>query len=259
MRADGPQPAARVAHILRQVCGALAEAHGVGLIHRDVKPANIILSERGGMPDVAKVVDFGLVKSFETSGSPVDIELTSANLIVGTPLYISPEAVGGDVALDGRSDLYALGAVGYFLLTGRPCSGRRAWSRSTRTTFTPHRSRRRSATAIAFRKTSSGSFCAVWRSGRASATRTRGRCSMLLTNVRSARLGTAMSRFNGGRRSGRFGMWMRRNRRSRLPPSRRSRSMSFGESQAEPTGWWLAPFRSMSVANCSDAVQARCR
>ena len=73
---------------------------------------------RGGVPDVAKVVDFGLVKSFETAGSPVDIEVTSANVLVGTPLYMSPEAISGDAALDGRSDLYALGAVGYFLLTG---------------------------------------------------------------------------------------------------------------------------------------------
>src|SRR6185503_10879443 len=120
VKADGPQPPARVAHILRQVCGALAEAHGVGLIHRDVKPANIILSERGGMPDVAKVVDFGLVKSFEEASSRGDLEVTSANLIVGTPLYMAPEAIGSGVAIDGRSDLYALGAVGYFLLTGAP-------------------------------------------------------------------------------------------------------------------------------------------
>ena len=119
VRAYGPQPPARVAHILRQVCGALAEAHAVGLIHRDIKPANIILSERGGMPDVAKVVDFGLVKSFEPA-TRADIEVTSANLIIGTPLYTPPEAIGGDAALDGRSDLYALGAVGYFLLTGTP-------------------------------------------------------------------------------------------------------------------------------------------
>jgi eukaryotic-like serine/threonine-protein kinase len=120
VRTYGPQPPARVIHILRQVCGALAEAHEVGLIHRDVKPANIILSERGGMPDVAKVVDFGLVKSFDASGSPADAEVTSANLIVGTPLYAAPECIGGDVGLDARSDLYALGAVGYFLLTGAP-------------------------------------------------------------------------------------------------------------------------------------------
>jgi serine/threonine-protein kinase len=72
------------------------------------------------MPDVAKVVDFGLVKSSDTSGSLPNFEVTSANLIVGTPLYASPESVAGDTALDGRSDLYALGAVGYFLLTGAP-------------------------------------------------------------------------------------------------------------------------------------------
>ena len=117
---DGPQPPARVAHILRQICGALGEAHAVGLIHRDVKPANIILSERGGLPDVAKIVDFGLVKSFETVRSPADIEVTSVNLLVGTPLYMAPEAIGGNTAIDGRSDLYALGAVGFFLLTGSP-------------------------------------------------------------------------------------------------------------------------------------------
>jgi serine/threonine protein kinase len=115
----GRQAPARVAHILRQVCGALTEAHAVGLIHRDIKPANIILSERGGLPDVAKVVDFGLVKSFETAPN-ANLEVTSANLIVGTPLYMAPEAIGGNAALDGRCDLYALGAVGYFLLTGAP-------------------------------------------------------------------------------------------------------------------------------------------
>jgi eukaryotic-like serine/threonine-protein kinase len=118
VRTYGPQPPARVAHILRQVCGALAEAHAVGLIHRDIKPANILLSERGGMPDVAKVVDFGLVKSFDPGSR--DAEVTSVNLIVGTPLYMAPEAIGGNTPIDGRSDLYALGAVGYFLLTGAP-------------------------------------------------------------------------------------------------------------------------------------------
>ena len=120
VRADGPQPPGRVVHILRQVCGALAEAHKVGLIHRDIKPANIILSERGGLPDVAKVVDFGLVKSFAATGSPLEIDVTSTHVLVGTPLYMSPEAISGDATLDGRSDLYALGAVGYFLLTGTP-------------------------------------------------------------------------------------------------------------------------------------------
>jgi eukaryotic-like serine/threonine-protein kinase len=111
--ADGPQPPARVVHVLRQVLEALGEAHGVGLVHRDVKPGNIILCERGGVSDVAKVVDFGLVKELEAeSGATHDAAL------VGTPLYLAPEAIRSPVA-DGRSDLYSVGAVAYFLLTGR--------------------------------------------------------------------------------------------------------------------------------------------
>ena len=117
---DGPQPAGRVIHILQQVSGALAEAHDVGLIHRDIKPGNIILSERGGMPDIAKVVDFGLVKRFERTDDDSTIVVTAANVVVGTPLYLPPEVLGGDFALDARSDLYALGAVAYFLLVGSP-------------------------------------------------------------------------------------------------------------------------------------------
>jgi serine/threonine-protein kinase len=114
VRVDGPQPPARVVHVLRQVAAALAEAHGVGLIHRDVKPENVILCERGGVPDVAKVVDFGLVRDLERATS-----VSSTNLVQGTPLYLSPEAIKTPARVDGRSDLYALGAVGYFLLTGQ--------------------------------------------------------------------------------------------------------------------------------------------
>ena len=110
----GPQPPGRVVHILRQVAGALAEAHGVGLIHRDIKPANVILTERGGIPDFAKVVDFGLVKQLDT-GHP---GLTANNSLLGTPLYMAPEAIRAPDEVDGQSDLYALGAVAYFLLTG---------------------------------------------------------------------------------------------------------------------------------------------
>lgn len=120
---DGPQPPGRVIHVLYQVAGALAEAHDVGLIHRDIKPANIILSERGGLPDVAKVVDFGLVKHFDPLTADTSVGVTAANVIVGTPLYMSPEAIthaGTAAGLDGRSDLYSLGAVAYFLLTGKP-------------------------------------------------------------------------------------------------------------------------------------------
>jgi serine/threonine-protein kinase len=107
-----------VVAILDQVCGALAEAHGRGLVHRDIKPANIILTERGGEPDVAKVVDFGLVKPL-AAGDPT-ITMTNAAVLTGTPLYLSPEAITMPEVADPRSDLYALGAVGYFLLTGHP-------------------------------------------------------------------------------------------------------------------------------------------
>jgi predicted Ser/Thr protein kinase len=115
VRAHGPQPPARVAHVLRQVASALVEAHGIGLIHRDIKPENIILCERGGIPDVAKVVDFGLVRDLEPASGA---RLTQSNVIQGTPLYLSPEAIRAPDAVDARSDLYGLGAVGYYLLTG---------------------------------------------------------------------------------------------------------------------------------------------
>jgi hypothetical protein len=118
VRAHGPQTAGRVILILDQVCGALNEAHGSGLVHRDIKPANIILTERGGEPDVAKVVDFGLVKPLLPS-SP-ELTTTGTGVLTGTPLYLSPEAMTTPEVADPRSDLYALGAVGYFLLTGRP-------------------------------------------------------------------------------------------------------------------------------------------
>ena len=109
---DGPQDPARVAHVLRQVLGALAEAHGIGLVHRDVKPGNIVLCERGGMPDVAKVLDFGLVKDLDG-----DVGTSLEGALVGTPLYLAPEAIRSPAA-DPRADLYSVGAVAYFLLTG---------------------------------------------------------------------------------------------------------------------------------------------
>jgi eukaryotic-like serine/threonine-protein kinase len=112
--ADGPQPPARAVHILRQVLEALAEAHGVGLVHRDVKPGNIILCERGGLSDVAKVVDFGLVKDLEAEGAATTHDTT----LVGTPLYLAPEAIRSPAA-DARADVYSTGAVAYFLLTGQ--------------------------------------------------------------------------------------------------------------------------------------------
>ena len=115
VRAHGPLPPGRTIAVLRQLCGALAEAHGIGLIHRDIKPSNVILCSRGGVHDVAKLLDFGLVRMQSTD----DLGLTRQGLIFGTPTYMSPEqAVGTN--LDARSDIYSLGALAYFLLTGQP-------------------------------------------------------------------------------------------------------------------------------------------
>jgi serine/threonine-protein kinase len=118
---DGPQPEARVIHLLAQAAASLAEAHDAGLIHRDIKPANILVVDRGGVSDLVKVVDFGLVKDVglrESNGRQSDPELTEANTITGTPLYMAPEALTAPETVDARADLYALGAVGYWLLTG---------------------------------------------------------------------------------------------------------------------------------------------
>jgi serine/threonine protein kinase len=118
----GPQSPTRVAHMLAQLTAALDEAHRTGLIHRDVKPANVMLCERGGQKDVVKVLDFGLIKSLDSRGNGAD---TDVDRIVGTPLYLSPEALTAPETVDPRSDLYAVGALGYFLLTGvPPFSGR---------------------------------------------------------------------------------------------------------------------------------------
>jgi hypothetical protein len=111
----GRQPEARVIHILRQVCASLAEAHGRGLVHRDIKPHNIFLTRRGDIPDFVKVLDFGLVKARNLEGQ---VELTGATATLGTPLYMSPEAVEHPDKVDARTDLYSLGAVGYYLVTG---------------------------------------------------------------------------------------------------------------------------------------------
>lgn len=102
----GPLPADRIVHLLRQVCSALREAHAAGLIHRDIKPGNIFAAERGGIYDVAKLLDFGLVKS--TNPEVKSLKLTIAGAVVGSPLYTAPEtSIDGDP--DSRSDIYSLG------------------------------------------------------------------------------------------------------------------------------------------------------
>jgi serine/threonine-protein kinase len=114
----GPLAPERAVHFLRQLCGALAEAHAVGLIHRDIKPGNVIVCERGGLHDVAKLLDFGLVLA---QGVGQDAErLTQEGAIAGTPAYVSPEQASGREDLDAQSDIYSLGCLAYFLLTGQP-------------------------------------------------------------------------------------------------------------------------------------------
>ena len=114
VRTDGPQPPERVIHILRQACHSLREAHARGLVHRDVKPANMMLCRYGEDLDHVKVLDFGLVRERLSSS----VFHTAENAVAGTPAYLAPEIATGSHPVDGRTDLYALGCVAYFLLTG---------------------------------------------------------------------------------------------------------------------------------------------
>jgi len=117
VKGHGPLPASRAIHLLRQACDALHEAHAANLVHRDIKPGNIFISQRGGIHDVVKLLDFGLVKAVSGDES---VELTQDGAITGSPLYMAPEQAMDTRKPDGRSDIYALGAVAYFMLTGRP-------------------------------------------------------------------------------------------------------------------------------------------
>jgi serine/threonine-protein kinase len=114
----GPLPPERVVYLLRQTCDALGEAHSLCLIHRDIKPGNIFAAQRGGHHDVAKLLDFGLAKRMTSTTE--SIQLTGEGSITGSPLYMSPEQATGEGEPDARSDIYSLGAVAYFMLTGRP-------------------------------------------------------------------------------------------------------------------------------------------
>ncbi len=114
----GPLPAARAVHLLKQACLSLGEAHVHGLVHRDIKPSNLVASRMGLAVDFVKVLDFGLVK--KTSGAGAEVtHLTSPNVTTGTPAFMAPEAALGNRPVDRRADIYALGCVGYWLLTGR--------------------------------------------------------------------------------------------------------------------------------------------
>jgi tRNA A-37 threonylcarbamoyl transferase component Bud32 len=120
VRQHGPLPAERVVHLLRQVCSALQDAHANGLVHRDIKPANVVVSRAGTTFDFVKVLDFGLVKLDSARGADKDaITLSTEGSWSGTPGYMAPEVVVGAADADHRVDLYALGCVAYWLLTGR--------------------------------------------------------------------------------------------------------------------------------------------
>jgi serine/threonine-protein kinase len=127
----GPLPSERVIHLLAQACDSLEDAHRRGLVHRDIKPANLFVARKGVICDFLKVLDFGLVKrwraqedtallldSLQSQPNPPTAQ-THMGQIVGTPAFLAPEAALGEQASDSRADLYALGCVAYFMLTGR--------------------------------------------------------------------------------------------------------------------------------------------
>ncbi len=112
---DGALPEGRVLFIMKQACASLAEAHENGLVHRDVKPSNIMLCDRGGLYDFVKVLDFGLVRDTEKKDS---LAVTKTSGITGTPLFLSPEGIRNPSGVGPAADIYAIGAVCYYLLTG---------------------------------------------------------------------------------------------------------------------------------------------
>jgi len=120
VREFGPVPAPRAGYLLRQVCRSLADAHARGMIHRDIKPANIYVCRMGLEYDFVKVLDFGLVKlSSQASAAHIQTLLTSEQRTTGTPAYMAPEIILGETNVDRRADVYALGCVAYYLLTGQ--------------------------------------------------------------------------------------------------------------------------------------------
>lgn len=118
VRRFGPIPAERAVHLLRQICHSLSEAESCGLVHRDVKPSNIFLCRYGEDYDFVKVLDFGIVKSSH-DGADAQTAITGENVIHGTPAFMSPEQALGNAQIDGRADIYSVGCVAYWLLTGK--------------------------------------------------------------------------------------------------------------------------------------------
>ncbi|HEU5077422.1 MAG TPA: protein kinase [Polyangiaceae bacterium] len=118
IQASGALPPDRVVHIMRQVAGALDEAHEQKIIHRDLKPENIILGKRAGESDFVKVLDFGIAARTESADRVKEQKLTQQGMVLGTPPYMSPEQFTGK-ALDRRSDIYSLGVMAYEMLTGQ--------------------------------------------------------------------------------------------------------------------------------------------
>ena len=116
VRDFGPLPPERLCYLLEQVCESLAEAHAAGLVHRDIKPSNIYVCRVGLHYDFVKVLDFGIAKDHRSDGETL---VTKQHHVVGTPAYIAPEAILGDSPVDRRADIYALGCVAYFLVTGQ--------------------------------------------------------------------------------------------------------------------------------------------
>lgn len=118
VRRHGPVPAGRTVYLLRQVCHSLGEAHDRGLVHRDVKPANLFTCRVGPDVDFVKVLDFGLVKAVQEERGGEATQLTAESVMAGTPAFMAPEMALRERAVDARTDLYALGCVAYWLLTG---------------------------------------------------------------------------------------------------------------------------------------------
>ena len=119
VREFGPVPAGRAGYLLRQVCHSLADAHARGLVHRDIKPANIYVCRMGLEYDFVKVLDFGLVKLNNASGERIQTLMTADQRTTGTPAYMAPEIILGEATVDRRADVYALGCVAYYALTGQ--------------------------------------------------------------------------------------------------------------------------------------------